>query len=126
MLVLVFQCSRLVTFLFCPQKLGVLALIDEESNFPKGTDESMLVKLHSSHEVCFLFQTAVFPVSTFLSTLRNSKSSRAYAEKHTRKQVFAQTRLKKAFSPAFIHHFAFNFSSTSPLRIHVSRNIPGH
>ena len=34
-----------------PQKLGVLALIDEESNFPKGTDGSMLDKLHSSHEV---------------------------------------------------------------------------
>ncbi|KAM7442344.1 Unconventional myosin-X [Porites harrisoni] len=32
------------------KKLGVLALIDEESNFPKGTDESMLSKLHSSHE----------------------------------------------------------------------------
>lgn len=32
------------------KKLGVLALIDEESNFPKGTDESMLDKLHSSHE----------------------------------------------------------------------------
>ncbi|PFX28678.1 Unconventional myosin-X [Stylophora pistillata] len=32
------------------KKLGVLALIDEESNFPKGTDGSMLDKLHSSHE----------------------------------------------------------------------------
>ncbi|KAK2564848.1 Unconventional myosin-X [Acropora cervicornis] len=32
------------------KKLGVLALIDEESNFPKGTDESMLEKLHSSQE----------------------------------------------------------------------------
>ena len=31
----------------------MLALIDEESNFPKGTDESMLDKLHSSHEVYF-------------------------------------------------------------------------
>ncbi|EDO44785.1 predicted protein [Nematostella vectensis] len=32
------------------RKLGVLALIDEESRFPKGTDGSMLDKLHSSHQ----------------------------------------------------------------------------
>lgn len=31
------------------RKLGVLSLIDEESRFPKGTDESMLGKLHSAH-----------------------------------------------------------------------------
>ncbi|XP_071802894.1 unconventional myosin-X-like isoform X2 [Asterias amurensis] len=31
------------------RKLGILALINEESRFPKGTDESMLDKLHSNH-----------------------------------------------------------------------------
>lgn len=52
-----FYCVRLqdfeLSFANLLQKLGVLALIDEESNFPKGTDESMLSKLHSSHEVCY-------------------------------------------------------------------------
>ncbi|EDQ90134.1 uncharacterized protein MONBRDRAFT_7459 [Monosiga brevicollis MX1] len=32
------------------RKLGVLSLLDEESRFPRGTDESLLIKLHSSHE----------------------------------------------------------------------------
>jgi len=36
------------------QKLGVLSLIDEESRFPKGTDDSMLDKLHSSHQVMLI------------------------------------------------------------------------
>lgn len=31
------------------KKVGVLSLIDEESRFPKGTDDSLLEKLHSSH-----------------------------------------------------------------------------
>ncbi|XP_070564817.1 unconventional myosin-X-like [Ptychodera flava] len=31
------------------RKLGILALIDEESRFPKGTDQSMLTKLHRAH-----------------------------------------------------------------------------
>ena len=31
------------------RKLGVQSLLDEESRFPKGTDESLLGKLHSSH-----------------------------------------------------------------------------
>ena len=48
----------MLIFVDLSQKLGVLALIDEESNFPKGTDESMLEKLHSSHEVWF-------PISNF-------------------------------------------------------------
>ena len=45
----------------CLQKLGVLSLIDEESRFPKGTDDSMLVKLHSSHEV-----GEILPISVYL------------------------------------------------------------
>ncbi|XP_065192993.1 unconventional myosin-X-like [Sycon ciliatum] len=31
------------------KKLGVLALLDEESRFPKGTDESFLQKVHNAH-----------------------------------------------------------------------------
>uniref|UniRef100_A0A4W3GIY0 Myosin motor domain-containing protein n=1 Tax=Callorhinchus milii TaxID=7868 RepID=A0A4W3GIY0_CALMI len=30
-------------------KLGLLALINEESRFPKGTDSTLLEKLHSQH-----------------------------------------------------------------------------
>lgn len=33
------------------QKLGMLALINEESRFPKGTDYTLLEKLHSRHAV---------------------------------------------------------------------------
>ena len=32
------------------QKLGVLDLLDEESRFPKGTDQSLLDKLHNAHK----------------------------------------------------------------------------
>lgn len=32
------------------QKLGLLALLDEESRFPKGTDLTLLAKLNSTHE----------------------------------------------------------------------------
>ena len=38
---------------FISQKLGILALIDEESHFPKGTDESLLKKLHENLAVNF-------------------------------------------------------------------------
>lgn len=33
------------------QKLGLLALVNEESRFPKGTDFTLLEKLHSRHSV---------------------------------------------------------------------------
>jgi hypothetical protein len=32
------------------KKVGLLALLDEESNFPKGTDTSLLGKFHQNHE----------------------------------------------------------------------------
>ncbi|XP_074857772.1 unconventional myosin-X-like [Carettochelys insculpta] len=32
------------------KKLGLLALVNEESRFPKGTDSTLLEKLHSQHE----------------------------------------------------------------------------
>lgn len=31
------------------RKLGLLSLLDEESRFPKGTDQSLLSKWHASH-----------------------------------------------------------------------------
>ncbi|XP_072431295.1 unconventional myosin-X [Chiloscyllium punctatum] len=31
------------------KKMGILALINEESHFPKGTDDTLLAKLHSHH-----------------------------------------------------------------------------
>ncbi|CAB4033868.1 unconventional myosin-X-like [Paramuricea clavata] len=33
------------------KKVGVLSLFDEESRFPRGTDASLLEKLHASHGV---------------------------------------------------------------------------
>ena len=44
--------NRNFLFLFFIQKLGLLSLIDEESRFPKGTDKSLLTKLHENHAVC--------------------------------------------------------------------------
>lgn len=43
-----------VTVAPCPclsQKLGLLALINEESHFPKATDDTLLGKLHIQHSV---------------------------------------------------------------------------
>ncbi|XP_071812274.1 unconventional myosin-X-like isoform X4 [Apostichopus japonicus] len=31
------------------KKLGIISLVNEESRFPKGTDETMLTKLHTTH-----------------------------------------------------------------------------
>jgi myosin X len=39
------ECLNLIE-----KKLGVLSLLDEESRFPKGTDKSLLEKLHGSHK----------------------------------------------------------------------------
>merc|ERR1719398_548486 len=30
--------------------MNILAIVDEEAKFPKGTDESLLTKLHSNHD----------------------------------------------------------------------------
>ena len=34
---------------FCFRPLNLMALIDEESKFPKGSDQTMLNKLHRGH-----------------------------------------------------------------------------
>lgn len=47
---LVFQSLYLLS-IYLLQKLGMLALINEESRFPKGTDYTLLEKLHSRHAV---------------------------------------------------------------------------
>jgi len=36
------------------QKLGMLALVNEESRFPKGTDFTLLEKLHGRHSVSYI------------------------------------------------------------------------
>lgn len=48
------SCVSISVRLLCVslfQKLGMLALINEESRFPKGTDYTLLEKLHSRHAV---------------------------------------------------------------------------
>lgn len=47
-----------LNLLFSPrwQKLGLLALVNEESRFPKGTDFTLLEKLHSRHSVSYLMR----------------------------------------------------------------------
>lgn len=34
----------------------MLSLLDEESRFPKGTDQTLLEKLHKAHEVCIIIK----------------------------------------------------------------------
>lgn len=51
------KCQKSGTVTLCfprhslSQKLGLLALVNEESRFPKGTDFTLLEKLHSRHSV---------------------------------------------------------------------------
>ena len=33
------------------KNMGIMSLINEESRFPKGTDQSLLNKMHSQHQV---------------------------------------------------------------------------
>lgn len=37
------------------KNLGLISLINEESRFPKGTDASLLQKLHNQHKVYTYF-----------------------------------------------------------------------
>uniref|UniRef100_A0A4W5MJI5 Myosin motor domain-containing protein n=1 Tax=Hucho hucho TaxID=62062 RepID=A0A4W5MJI5_9TELE len=43
------------------KKLGMLALVNEESRFPKGTDFTLLEKLHSRHSVSHTVHTHTDP-----------------------------------------------------------------
>ena len=52
------------------RKMGVLAIIDEESRFPKGTDKSMLEKLHNAH------QTNKFYIKPKVQGLKEGKFKR--------------------------------------------------
>jgi myosin-7 len=44
-----FKDNQYTLDMLSEKPLNILALIDEESRFPKGTDESLLAKLHENH-----------------------------------------------------------------------------
>jgi len=48
--------TKVTPFCLFIKKLGVLALLDEESRFPKGTDQTLLEKLHKAHEACIVYK----------------------------------------------------------------------
>ncbi|EGD80527.1 myosin-VIIa [Salpingoeca rosetta] len=45
-----FQDNQPVLDMIAEKPMNILALVDEEAKFPKGTDESMLTKLHQHHD----------------------------------------------------------------------------
>lgn len=44
-----FKDNQLTLDMIAEKPLNIIALVDEETRFPKGTDESLLVKLHNQH-----------------------------------------------------------------------------
>uniref|UniRef100_A0A8C2TTQ1 Unconventional myosin-X-like n=1 Tax=Coturnix japonica TaxID=93934 RepID=A0A8C2TTQ1_COTJA len=63
------------------KKLGLLALVNEESRFPKGTDNTLLEKLHSQHMVKAL-NDLYCPVPAALSLLQVLYDVRGFLEKN--------------------------------------------
>jgi myosin-7 len=45
-----FKDNQPVLDMIAEKAMNILAIVDEESKFPKGTDDSLLTKLHSNHE----------------------------------------------------------------------------
>ena len=43
-----FQDNQIILDLFLEKRTGLFALLDEESRFPKATDQSLAIKLHNS------------------------------------------------------------------------------